>query len=133
MSVVRRLCASLPAVVVAAYVVAATWLVSGSSRWAHVVCPFRTVTGLDCPGCGSTRSTAALVRGDVVEAFDRHLLAPPVLAAVVVVAARAAFAPWCRSPWQFTMSRTTLFVALGVVAVFTVARNMPLFAVLSST
>src|SRR5207253_1036215 len=33
------------------------------------VCPFRTLTGFACPGCGSTRGMHALVHGDVIAAF----------------------------------------------------------------
>lgn len=37
-------------------------------------CPFRALTGLYCPGCGSTRALDALVHGDVARAFDMNLL-----------------------------------------------------------
>jgi Protein of unknown function (DUF2752) len=32
-------------------------------------CPFRTVTGWDCPFCGGTRLGGALLHGDLVSAF----------------------------------------------------------------
>ena len=32
-------------------------------------CPFRTLTGWDCPFCGGTRLGSALLHGDVVAAF----------------------------------------------------------------
>jgi hypothetical protein len=34
-----------------------------------VVCPFRAVTGWDCPLCGGTRMGSALLHGDVAAAF----------------------------------------------------------------
>lgn len=34
------------------------------------VCPFRALTGLSCPGCGSTRGLHRLLHGDVVAAFE---------------------------------------------------------------
>jgi Protein of unknown function (DUF2752) len=34
------------------------------------VCPFRTLTGFACPGCGSTRGLHRLLHGDVVAAFQ---------------------------------------------------------------
>ncbi|MBI2213207.1 MAG: DUF2752 domain-containing protein [Acidobacteria bacterium] len=40
------------------------------------ICLFRHWTGVPCPGCGVTRSIAALVRGDVSRAFHLHPLAP---------------------------------------------------------
>jgi len=35
-----------------------------------LVCPFRALTGLTCPGCGSTRGLHALLHGDLVGAFQ---------------------------------------------------------------
>lgn len=37
-------------------------------------CPWRTITGLDCPFCGSTRAAAALAHGDVMTALDHNAL-----------------------------------------------------------
>lgn len=34
-----------------------------------VICPFRAVTGWDCPLCGGTRMGSALLHGDVAVAF----------------------------------------------------------------
>lgn len=34
-----------------------------------VICPFRAVTGWDCPLCGGTRMGSALLHGDVAAAF----------------------------------------------------------------
>jgi hypothetical protein len=33
-------------------------------------CPFRTLTGFTCPGCGSTRGLHRLLHGDVVAALE---------------------------------------------------------------
>src|SRR5881392_3121848 len=33
-------------------------------------CPFRALTGLNCPGCGSTRGLHRLLHGDVIAAFE---------------------------------------------------------------
>jgi uncharacterized protein DUF2752 len=46
------------------------------------VCPFRAITGLTCPGCGSTRGLHALLHGDLVGAFELNpflILALPFL------------------------------------------------------
>lgn len=40
-----------------------------------VICPFRTVTGWDCPLCGGTRMGSALLHGDVGAAFAFNPLA----------------------------------------------------------
>jgi hypothetical protein len=45
-------------------------------------CLFKTLTGLDCPGCGGTRMVWYLLNGDVYQAARHHivaLIAVPVL------------------------------------------------------
>lgn len=37
-------------------------------------CPFFQITGLLCPGCGATRALAALLRGDIREAWRQNAL-----------------------------------------------------------
>ncbi len=37
-------------------------------------CPWRNLTGLDCPFCGSTRAAVALANGDVLAAVDHNAL-----------------------------------------------------------
>jgi len=37
-------------------------------------CPFRLITGCQCPGCGSTRAFHQLLRGHVVAAFELNPL-----------------------------------------------------------
>lgn len=61
---------------------AASLLVVGTA-WAAVAlvrpgdagptfCPWKAITGLDCPFCGSTRSAAALAHGDLALALDHN-------------------------------------------------------------
>jgi hypothetical protein len=50
-------------------------------------CLVHAVLGVDCPFCGMTRATLALVRGDVAAALALHPLAPFVLSAALVLAA----------------------------------------------
>jgi Protein of unknown function (DUF2752) len=47
-----------------------------------VPCPVRTLTGLDCPGCGATRMASALLHGDLGAALHYNA---PVLVGLVVV------------------------------------------------
>lgn len=50
-----------------------------------VLCPFRAVTGLPCPGCGMTRAFCALGHGDLSGAFGYNALAPFVFAAALLL------------------------------------------------
>src|SRR5262249_38642136 len=54
-------------------------------------CPFRAVTGVDCPFCGMTRATLALGGGDLRAALALHPLAPLVLLGTLALMAAVAF------------------------------------------
>jgi hypothetical protein len=41
-----------------------------------VLCPFRRLTGVPCPGCGMTRSFVAVAHGDLGTAFAFNRLGP---------------------------------------------------------
>ena len=40
----------------------------------RISCPIRTVTGLQCPGCGFSRCVQAISRGDLLEALRQNVL-----------------------------------------------------------
>jgi hypothetical protein len=89
-------------------------------------CPFHKLTGLYCPGCGSTRAMHQLLHGHVAAAFDFNPL-------VVVMLPFVAFAV-ARQAWQFSrrqrapswhMPAWSLWALVAVVLVFGVARNLP--------
>lgn len=89
-------------------------------------CPFRALTGLWCPGCGLTRATHHLLRGDVVRALQFNAFVVVILAALVATwtawTMRAAGRPvgWvARIPVRAQ-------VAAGVVLLaFAIVRNLP--------
>ena len=54
-----------------------------------VLCPFRALTGLPCPGCGMTRAFCAIGHGDFAGALGFNPLAPLVFAAALLVWAHA--------------------------------------------
>lgn len=51
-----------------------------------VICPFRLLTGLPCPGCGLTRSWVYAWHGDVGASWAAHPFGPPLLVLVLVLA-----------------------------------------------
>jgi hypothetical protein len=57
-------------------------------------CPFKVLTGLPCPGCGLTRSSVALLHGDLSTAVYFHPLGPPIILAAVIVGLVDAWAWW---------------------------------------
>ena len=53
----------------------------------HIPCLYSTVTGIQCPACGITRSVASIARGDIAASLAFHpmgiLLAGSALAAIL--------------------------------------------------
>jgi len=89
-------------------------------------CPFRTLTGLWCPGCGLTRATHHLLRGDVMQALRYHLFV-----AVILLALAATWLVWLLHSAGRTV-RVTRWVPVRVQVVagtalvaFAVVRNIP--------
>ena len=94
------------------------------SAW-YPQCPFKAMTGWDCPGCGMTRALRAVVTGHPGRALDHNALV--VLAVVVGII-------WYATSWVRTRrGRPPLALRRGswwtgallvVVALFWVTRNI---------
>jgi hypothetical protein len=112
-------------------VLATTYQLSGGRF--GVPCPLHSLTGLDCPFCGSTRMAAALLRGDIHAAWAFNapmLIIGPLLGLVVLyhVAAwlleRYGLARWPR-PWPNSRLESRLLIAfMAGMTVFAVLRNL---------
>ncbi|HMI03162.1 MAG TPA: DUF2752 domain-containing protein [Pedobacter sp.] len=48
-------------------------------------CPFKYLTGTDCPGCGFQRSVIALAHGDLKESLNFYPPAIPLLVTLAIV------------------------------------------------
>jgi hypothetical protein len=48
-------------------------------------CPILAATGIPCPGCGLTRASMELIRGDFVSSFHTHAFAPLFLFALLLM------------------------------------------------
>ena len=97
-------------------------------------CPFRAVTGWDCPLCGGTRMGDALLHGDVSAAFGFNPLAVVGLFVLgilgVLWAVEAAGGPAVRLPrpladrLQRVRPSHWLVAGLVVAVIYTLARNL---------
>lgn len=87
-------------------------------------CPWRWLTGLQCPGCGVMRGTHALLHGHVAEAWRLNplwcVLGPPLGAALVWSTARSLGVPL---PAAKVPPAAVWCMLLAVVA-FGVLRNL---------
>ncbi len=63
-----------------------------------VLCPFRRLTGLPCPGCGLTRSWVYLMHGDVHASLWSNPFGPVAIAAVLILAVTSVRARLRREP-----------------------------------
>jgi hypothetical protein len=106
----------------AAYLVAA----DPSDGGVFPPCPFRALTGLWCPGCGLTRATHHLLRGDVVQALRYNVFVVLVLGALA-----ATWLAWTSAragrPIRLpaVVPARVYGSAIALLVVFAVVRNLP--------
>ena len=97
----------------------------------YPVCQFHRLTGLNCPGCGMTRSLHALLHGRLFVALKDNALFVILLGTLAI---RGGWQSWQRwrgqSAGEF-FPTPCLWPLLAVALVFTVLRNLPAFAWLS--
>jgi hypothetical protein len=90
------------------------------------ICPFKAVTGLDCPGCGGTRAAHQLFTGHLGAALNYNVLAvvalPFILWGLFVTLTATLGGPRWRA---ISFSSQWTRVALVVIVAFWVLRNVP--------
>ena len=62
-------------------------------RYLPVLCPFKFVTGIPCPGCGMTRAFLAIAEADFISAFDHNPFSIPFFVLTVLSALNVRIAP----------------------------------------
>jgi hypothetical protein len=90
------------------------------------ICPFKAVTGWDCPGCGGTRAAHQLFTGHIGAALSFNVLAvlamPFILWGLFASLTAMLGGPRWRS---ISLSSQWTRVALVVLVAFWVLRNLP--------
>jgi hypothetical protein len=49
-----------------------------------LACPYKSILGLDCPGCGMQRSFVALLKGNILDSFLLYPALLPVMATLLL-------------------------------------------------
>ena len=88
-------------------------------------CPFLTLTGLECPGCGSQRAAHGLLRGDLAEAFSYNPLAVVLLPYLAVCIYLEYFGGKWRMPRvrRVLMGKEACVILLAAFILFFLVRN----------
>ena len=81
-------------------------------------CPLHKLTGLWCPGCGSTRALHQLLHGNLTAAFRFNPLAISLLPLVGYLSVRGE---------RTTLKAAWIWALLGGVIIFSVLRNIPAY------
>jgi len=79
-------------------------------------CPFKTITGWNCPGCGATRAVHLLLHGRVFDALGRNFLMVASIPILIVMLLRPAITRQQWVPW----------IAFATLILYGIARNIPI-------
>lgn len=81
------------------------WVVLSDDIPFSIVCPFKAVTGLPCPGCGGTRAAQALLQGDLLLALYINPLSCLLVLFYIVLLVWSIYDGYC--------ARNSLFLSLA--------------------
>lgn len=78
-------------------------------------CMFHELTGLYCPGCGSTRALSSFLHGDLKSSLHNNLLLIPCGLTIVLLIVKKDLSP----------NRCTAIIIVAVLVAFMILRNIP--------
>ena len=90
-------------------------------------CPFRQLTHLKCPGCGSQRSLHCLLNGDIQQAFYFH----PILPLAIPYLFLGLLLEYGPEKWRperlrsLFYGRAAVFTVFSIVVTYWILRNLP--------
>jgi hypothetical protein len=85
-------------------------------------CPFLSLTGLRCPGCGSLRAVRAILEGDFLQALRFNALAVALLPAVLLALIYSAL--WNRDALAELRSGWLGWLLAGGIILWWILRNV---------
>jgi hypothetical protein len=111
------------------------FLVNPARGVGYPTCPFRMLTGLQCPGCGSTRALHQLLHGHPLAAFELNpllVIAVPFFALVLLLfTQQAIFGSSYFTKLNSAVPRKFGWVMLAVIVCFWIVRNTSLYPFIS--
>jgi hypothetical protein len=99
-------------------------LVDPNQSGHYPTCPFLFITGYYCPGCGSLRAVHALTHGDVGAAVGLNVRTVVAIVLAATIWGRWVLRSWRGQPRSRVAPAWTLYLALGVIVVFWIVRNL---------
>jgi len=87
-------------------------------------CPFKTLTGFDCPGCGSQRAIHSLLHGDIAGAFRFNALLIISIPFLLLIGFAELFGKQFPKLNKTVISTTTGIIVLIVLIVWWIGRNI---------
>lgn len=90
----------------------------------YPLCPFKLLTGWNCPFCGGLRMTHDVLHGDLIAGIHDNVFA------LVAIPLLAAWAVARRARGKALLSRPALLAVVIATIAWTVLRNLPAFPLL---
>lgn len=112
------------AITAAAALAVAYYFFDPSQTAAFPKCPFFVATGLKCPGCGSQRALHSLLHLDIIGAAKYNALLVVAIPFVAALAAAQRFRTSFPRVYNHLNSQAAIWTTLGVIVIWTVARNI---------
>jgi hypothetical protein len=105
---------------------AALYKINPATDLKFLRCPFHSLTGLQCPGCGTLRACHSLLHGDFGAALHFNALTIfclPLLGAMFIE--QASLTSWGKRLPRWNVSRRISRFVPWVVLAFSLLRNVP--------
>ncbi len=107
------------------------WLKGWQPHVPGLSCPLRALTGIPCPTCFLTRSTAAALRGELGESLALHAFGPVLAAGLILWSVdalrRRQLYPRGLKAWHLVVFSAALLIYWGVRLVLHVSLGLEAF------
>jgi hypothetical protein len=102
------------------------WVPPGEDAWWYPKCYLHSVTGLHCPGCGTTRCFSALAHGDLAQAAAYNVFILTLMPVFGLWLVLRQLREWTGKRWLCpTLPNWVLYTLAVGSFVFGVVRNLP--------